>query len=170
MWEQRTGWPSYQGQVEMLACLYPELSVKAMVCLVCATPLNCEETMTPWCEAELMSSEHWRDQRRRYHRRQFVMVNCCVIAGLNSIGLHRSGCQGEEVLQLIGCLEDFSAKVSGMATLCSMCVYLFCWQLPRAQIAAHHIRSFCLSCPAQKDSFTPSSYCSRQWLAVGPGH
>lgn len=62
---------------------------------------------------------------------------------------------GEEVLQLIGCLEAFSAKVSGMATLCSMCVYLFCWQLLGVQITAHHIGSFCLSCPAQKDSFTP---------------
>lgn len=43
-----------------------------------------------------------------------------------------------------------------------MCVYLLYWQLPGAQITACHIRGFCLSRPALKDSFTPSDYHNQQ--------
>lgn len=155
----------------MLKCkavLCPQLSVIPIVCLVCAIPLNCEETMTPWCEAKLMSSEHWGDPRRSYHRREFVMVNCCLIA--EHIGLRSSGCQDGRrggyccrlVAGRISRRQDFLAKVSKTVTQCSMCVYLLCWQLPGAQITACHIRSFCLSCPALKDSFTLRDYYNQQ--------
>lgn len=131
------------------AALYPQLSLIPTARLGCAVSLNCEETVAPWCGAELMSSEHWGGLRRRCHRREIVMVSCCVIAGMSSHWLKepwlpRWCCFGL-VAGRISRRHDFLAKVSGTVTQCSMCVYLLCWQLPGAQITAHHIRSFCLS-------------------------
>lgn len=91
--------------------------------------------MTPWCEAKLMSSEHWGDPRRSYRRREFVMVSYCLIA--EHTGLRSSGCQDGRrgacccrlVAGRISRRQDFLAKVSETVTQCSMCVYLLCWQL-----------------------------------------
>lgn len=75
--------------------------------------------------------------------------------------------EGRRALLRIGCRENFqtsgflSQGLRNGDTVFHVCLppllAALCWQ-----ITAHHIRSFCLSCPAQKNDFTPRDYHKQQ--------
>lgn len=147
------------------AALYPQLSLIPTARLGCAVSLNCEETVAPWCGAELMSSEHWGGLRRRCHRREIVMVSCCVIAGMSSHWLKEPWLPrwGERrVLFWIGCWENFqtsrflSQGLRNGDTVFHVCLppLLAALWSPDHSPSHQEFLSVSLSLPAQKNSFT----------------